>query len=248
VSLPRMYTELARYCQLINPVEDYATEAPQWTAVLRKHLGPGRHEVLELGTGGGNQLWYWSSEFSVTGVDLSPQMLEEARRLCPGAELHVGDMRTIRLGRRFRGVLIADAIDYLTSEDDLRATFATAAAHLEPGGVFITCPDYYRESFRGPIASCGTNATGQVWFTNLEYLYDPDPTDTTIDVLNWYLLNEAGRLRIEQDRHKYGLFPMQTWLDLMGEAGFVVEKVPFRLNDDDRPQHLLVATLCRWTR
>jgi hypothetical protein len=38
-----MYTEFAHYCQLMNPREDYATEAPQWTDVLRKHLGPSRH-------------------------------------------------------------------------------------------------------------------------------------------------------------------------------------------------------------
>lgn len=241
--LPRMYTEFAEYCQLMNPREDYVAEAPQWTAVLRRHLGPGRHEILELGSGGGNQLSYWSEEFRVTAVDLSPAMLEQARKLCPDAELHVGDMRTIRLGRRFQAVLIADAIDYLVSEDDLRAAFATAAAHLEPRGVFITCPDYYRETFAGPIASCGTNHAGQTHFTSVEYIHDPDPFDTTIDVLNWYLLNEAGRLRIEQDRHVYGLFPMQTWLDLMARAGFAVQKVRFQVADPGREVYLLVGVM-----
>jgi SAM-dependent methyltransferase len=238
-----MYTEFAHHCQLINPREDYADEAPQWTAALRKHLGPGRHEILELGAGGGNQLWYWAKEFKATAVDLSPAMIEQARKLCPDVEFHLGDMRTVRLARRFKAVLIADAVDYLTSEEDLRATFATTAAHLEPGGVFITCPDYYRETFAGPIASCGTNSAGTVHFTNMEYIYDPDPADTTIDVLNWYLLNEDGRLRIEQDRHVYGLFPQQTWLHLMNQAGFAVEKVPFRLSGGAREMYLLVGVL-----
>lgn len=244
MSLPRMYTEFAQYCQLMNPREDYATEAPQWTAVLRKHLGPGRHEILELGTGGGNNLSYWAEEFKVAAVDLSAGMIEQARRICPpDVEFHVGDMRTIRLGRRFKAVLISDAIDYLTTEDDLRATFATSAAHLEPGGVLVTCPDFYRETFCGPISTCGTNSQGGIHFTNIEYIHDPDPADTTIDVLNWYLLEDAGNLRIEQDRHIYGLFPLRAWQTLIEQAGFAFEKVPFVLNDG-KVQHLLVGVRC----
>lgn len=243
--LPRMYTEFARFCQLVNPREDYATEAPQWTRVVRSHLGPGRHDVLELGAGGGNQLSYWVEEFNCVAVDLSAEMLEQARQIAPGAEFHVGDMRTIRLERRFKAVLISDAIDYMVSEQDLRAVFATAAAHLEPGGLLVTCPDYYRETFDGPYCSAATNRAGSLAFTSLEYIYDPDPADTTIDVLNWYLFNENGRLRIEQDRHVYGLFPQQTWLSLMAEAGFAVRKVPFHLNEGDREMFLLVGVLER---
>jgi trans-aconitate methyltransferase len=244
--LPRMYTEFAQYCQLMNPREDYATEAPQWSAVLRRHLGPGRHEILELGTGGGNQLSYWADEFKAVAVDLSAEMIEQARRICPpDVEFHVGDMRTIHLGRTFKAVLISDAIDYITSQEDLLATFATAAAHLEPGGVLVTCPDYYHETFRGPISSCGTNSQGSIHFTNIEYIHDPDPADTTIDVLNWYLLLESGKLRIEQDRHVYGLFPLATWTTLMQQAGFAVEKVSFDAGDPGHEMYLLVGVLRR---
>ncbi len=243
MSLPRMYTEFAEYCQLINPREDYADEAPQWAAVLRKHLGAGRHEILELGVGGGNNLSYLVDEFQATAVDLSPEMLAQAAKLMPQVELLVGDMRTVRLGRTFRAVLIHDAIDYMTSEQDLRATFATAAEHLDIGGVLVTSPDFYSETFRGPIASCATNAAGAVSFTNMEYMYDPDSCDTTMDVLSWYLLNESGRLRVEHDRHVYGLFSMETWLRLMGEAGFAVERVPFEVGDPVRETYLLVGVL-----
>jgi len=47
-------------------------------------------------------------------------------------------MRNIRLGRKFSAVLIHDAISDMLTERDLSATFETAVAHLEKGGVFTS--------------------------------------------------------------------------------------------------------------
>jgi len=240
---PRMYTEFARYWALISPPEDYAVEARRWRDVLRSRLGPGRHEVLELGVGGGNNLSHLTDEFDAVAADLSPEMLEQARRLNPQVEFHVGDMRTIRLGRTFKAVLIHDAISYMTTEEDLRATFVTAAAHLDRGGVFVTSPDWFRETFRDPQVSFGANSDGQVTFTLVEYTWDPDPSDTEIDSLCWYLIREGGALRIEQDRHVLGLFPLDAWLRLLEESGFEATTEPYNVYDDHRDSWLLVGTL-----
>src|SRR6185437_11463347 len=59
----------------------------------------------------------------------------------------VGDMRSLRLDRRFDAVFVHDAIDYLINLDDLRAAMATAYMHLHPGGVALLCPSRLRESF-----------------------------------------------------------------------------------------------------
>jgi len=243
VDLPKMYTELACYWPLVSDPANYAEEAAWWRAALRAKLGPGRHRILELGVGGGNNLSHLTGEFDAVAADISPQMVEQARKLNPNVEFHVGDMRTLRLGRTFQAVLIHDAIGYLLTEDDLRATFATVAAHLEPGGVFITAPDWYRHTFHEPFVTHGTNANGGVTVTTLEYTHDPDPTDTTVDTLMWFLIRDAGGLRIEQDRHVTGLFPLDTWLGLMREAGFDVEKRPYDVHEDHREAYLLVGTL-----
>ena len=41
---------------------------------------------------------------------------------------HVGDLRSVRLGETFDAVLVHDAIDYMTTEVELRAAFETARA------------------------------------------------------------------------------------------------------------------------
>ena len=243
-----MYTELACYWRLVSDPANYAEEAAWWRAALRAKLGPGRHRTLELGVGGGNNLSHLTGEFDAVAADVSPQMVEQARKLNPDVEFHVGDMRTLRLGREFQAVLIHDAICYLLTEADLRATFATVAAHLEPGGVFITAPDWYRETFREPFVTHGTNSDGPLTVTTLEYTYDPDPTDTTIDTLMWFLIREGGRLRIEQDRHVMGLFSLGTWVALMQQAEFEVDKLPYDVHEDHREAYLLVGALRNATR
>lgn len=240
--LPRLYTELAPYWQLVSAPEDYANEAHFWRNALRKRLGPGRHEVLELGVGGGNNLSHLAGDFAFTAVDASPAMLAEARRLNPEVTFHVGDMRTVRLERTFDAVLIHDAISYMQTEQDLRATFATARAHLRPGGVLITAPDWIRETFRPPYASAHTKVFDGVEFSSFDCTFDPDPQDTTYESLMWYVIRQPGEPpRIEHDHHRFGLFPLATWQALIGEAGFRFERDPYPVHEDGREGSLFVG-------
>ncbi len=240
----RMYDEFAHLWTLISAPEDYSEEARYWRDALRAKLGPGRHEILELGVGGGNNLSHLVGEFQATAVDASEGMLQNSMRLNPGVQHHVGDMRSVRLGRKFDAVLIHDAISYMLSENDLRKTFATARAHLEPGGVFIAAPDWFRETFPGTLLTAHpTKRDGHLELSYVEYDYDPDPNDTAIETIFVYFIRENGRLRVEQDTHITGLFPIQTWLDLMAEAGFEVEKWPYDVHEDGHESWLLVGTL-----
>lgn len=239
----RMYGDLAYLWPLISPPKDYEAEAQDWRDALRGKLGLGHHEILELGVGGGHNLSHLTAEFQATAVDLSPGMLKHCKKLNPGVECHVGDMRSVRLGKKFKAVIIHDAIDYMLTEADLRAAFATAAAHLDAGGVFITAPDCYRETFEDPRVHVAKDSDSRTGLTYIEYDYDPDPDDTTVESIMLYLIRENGTLRIEQDRHVTGLFPLQTWLDLMEEAGFSVEQHRCTHHDDVRQPVLLVGTL-----
>lgn len=237
----RLYGDLAYLFPLVTPPAGYAEEARLWRDTLWKALGPGRHHLLELGVGGGNNLSHLTPHFDATAVDISPGMLTHSRRLNPTVEHLVGDMRTVRLGRTFDAVVIHDAIAYMLTEDDLRATFATAAAHLDPGGVFITAPDWFVETFPGRTVAHKTREGDGLELTYFEYEHDSDPADTTMETLFLYLIRERGTLRIELDRHIMGLFPLQTWVALMQEAGFTVEKVAYPVHDDPRQAYLLVG-------
>jgi len=236
-----MYTDLAHLWPLISDPSNYAEEAAFWREVVRKKLGPGRHHVLELGVGGGNNLSHLTADFDATAVDLSEGMLAHSRKLNPGVEHHVGDMRTVRMGRTFNAVLIHDAISYLISEDDIRATMETATAHLESGGVFVGAPDFFRETFTDSKICHDRASDGKIELTHIEYTYDPDPADTTYETVMFYLIREGKRLTVEQESHLFGLFSVDRWLSLMEEAGFDAETAEYPVHEDGHPGYLLVG-------
>ena len=223
----RLYGDLAHLWPLMSPPDHYKDEARYWLRELRARLAPGRRRILDLGTGGGHHLHQLTAEFDATAVDLSEAMLSHSRRLNPGVAHHVGDMRTIRLGETFDAVLVHDAISYMTTEADLLAVFATARAHLRPGGLLIAAPDDYTDTFDPPRVEYQTNRDAETELTYVEYSTDLDPNDTTIETTYVVFIKRGADLRIEVDNHTTGLFPIATWQRLLKEAGFEVDRVDY---------------------
>ena len=241
--MPCLGASHAHLWPVISPPEEYLEEARYWREALRAKLGPGRHRILELGAGGGHLLSHLTAEFRATAVDISEKMLALSQQLNSGVDHHVGDMRTIRLGCTFAAVLVQDAIGYMLSENDLQEVFATAKAHLEPEGVLIVAPDWLRDTFPGTSVQHWIRRNDELELTFIEYLHDPDPNDTTIESLFFFILRNGGEARVEQDRHLTGLFPLDTWLKLLGQAGFVVEQISFPAYDGGYGGNLLVGVL-----
>ncbi len=245
----RLYEDLAYLWPIVSPPEDYAVEAEYWRQAIRRRLGSGRHSILELGAGGGHNLSHLTADFEATAVDLSPKMVDHSRRLNPGVEHHIGDMRTVRLDRTYDAVLIHDAISYMLTEDDLRAVFATARVHLRAGGLLLVAPDLVKENFkdgmvlRWPIPPASQPGGPEVSVE--ERITDPDPTDTVIESVITFTIFEDGSRRVERDIHHTGLFSLDVWLETMEEAGFETEALPLPGDGDGCGEHLLCGVLTR---
>ncbi len=134
-----------RCYDLLYRDKDYAGEADYVAGLLRERL-PGARRVLELGCGtGAHAEQLLRMGFEVHGIDLSDSMLARARARRDAwpaewrerSSFAVGDARSARCGRTFDAVLsLFHVMSYQTGNEDLRAAYATAAAHLAPGGVF----------------------------------------------------------------------------------------------------------------
>lgn len=222
----KMYTELATWWFLLSPPGEYEEEAAFFRQVLASaNLSP-QPTLLELGCGGGNNALYLKTDFTqVTLTDLSPQMLALSRQLNPECEHLVGDMRTLRLGRTFDVVFVHDAIEYMTSEDDLRLALETTFLHCAAGGLALIVPDYVRETFEPSTDHGGSDdPSGNRGLRYLEWTYDPDETDTTYTVDYAYLLHEQNKpVSLVHDQHICGLYPRGEWMRLLQEAGFEPE-------------------------
>lgn len=221
-----MYGELASWFHLITAPAEYADEADEVVRLLREHgveLGPANPDatLLELGSGGGNTASHLKAHARLTLTDLAPAMLALSATLNPECEHVEGDMRTLRLGRTFDGVLLHDAVSYMTTEADLRAAMETAFVHLRPGGALVLFADFTAETYQPKTEHGGHDEPGGRSLRYLEWTYDPDPADTTVVTDFAYLLRDPdGSTRVLDDRHVEGVFPRATWLRLLAEVGF----------------------------
>jgi SAM-dependent methyltransferase len=224
---PKLYTELAAWWPLLSAPEDYAEEAAFYQRVLLEACARPARSLLELGSGGGNNASHLKSRFDMVLVDRSAGMLEVSRALNPQCEHVEGDMRSVRLDRRFDCVFVHDAVVYMTTEADLRRAMETAFVHCEPGGGVLFAPDHVRENFR-PSTDHGGHDGPDRALRYLEWTWDPDPADTSYLVDYSYLLRERdGSVQVVWDRHVEGLFPRAVWLRLLAEVGFQPRVVAF---------------------
>lgn len=118
-------------------------DIPYYERVARETEGP----LLELAAGTGRLTlpMVRESRSPVVGLDLSPSMIaraEDKRRALPPAiaqrlELVVGDMRSVRLERRFQAVVLAfNTLMHMTEDADLEALLETVRVHLADDGIF----------------------------------------------------------------------------------------------------------------
>jgi SAM-dependent methyltransferase len=223
---PRLYDELAAWWPLLSAPQHYLEEAHVYRSQILDACVVPPATLLELGSGGGNNANHLKLDFALTLVDRAPGMLEVSRALNPECEHVLGDMRDVRLGRVFDAVFVHDAVAYLTTRGDLARAAATAFVHCRPGGVALFVPDAIRELFR-PTTHCGGRDGETRSLRYLQWIWDPDPSDTTYLSDFAYVLREGdGIPRVEHDRHVFGLFSRAEWLDVLRDAGFQPRSVP----------------------
>ena len=237
----RFYGELAEWWPLISPPEEYTEEAAYAASILGSAPIPVR-EVLELGSGGGHNAVHLKAHFTLTLVDLSEGMLDVSRRLNPECRHLQGDMRTIRLGRTFDAVFVHDAVDYMTTETDLRQAMETAFVHCRPGGITMFLPDNTTETFEPDADHGGTDDPTGRGVRFLDWSWDPDPEDT------WYLMEYAfllretdGSVRAVHETHRLGLFSREEWLGHLTDAGFEATTFREETTEDRTPRDVFVA-------
>jgi SAM-dependent methyltransferase len=225
-----LYDEFVPWYRLLDPPEDHADEASLYAASLRRAT-PGARTLLELGAGAGHNALHLKRDFTCTLSDLSPGMLALSRELNPECEHQLGDMRSLRLGRTFDAVLVHDAIVYMTSERDLRAALETAFVHTRPGGAALIAPDIFREDF-AELTQVHQGDDASRMLRVFEWMWDPDPDDSTYTVEYAFMMREGKELRVAHDRHVEGLFSRATWTKLLNEVGYTVETVARPVSED----------------
>jgi SAM-dependent methyltransferase len=133
----------SKYYDLLYKDKDYGAEADYIQRCIHK-FAPGAKSVLELGCGTGKHACLLAKNgFTITGVDMSGEMLEEANKRkeiekIGSISFVEGNIQTVRLQKKFDSVIsLFHVISYQTGNEHLEAAFKTAAVHLNDKGLFI---------------------------------------------------------------------------------------------------------------
>lgn len=213
----KLYHELAEWFTTLTAPEEYAAEAALYHQILQSESDLEILTLLELGAGTGNNAFHLKQHYKLTLTDRSAVMLAESKKQNPECDHHVGDMRTLRLNKQFDAVFIHDAIDYMTTLDDLMSALQTAAIHCKLGGIVLVVPDYVRETFVESTQHGGHDKPKSMRY--LEWTWQPEENNAIYFMEFSYLLRDGLRIHAVYDRHTCGLFSLDEWLSAFHTAG-----------------------------
>lgn len=216
-----LYREPHLY-DLVFPDADETTGTMVRTAIGRYLPGVPR-SMLDVGCGTGRHLEALAKTIpECHGVDLLESNITYARSVRAGITFHVGDMRTIRLGRTFDLITcLGNALSYALTGSDLVETVSTLAAHAQGGTLLVVDAlnarayleaDGFEERIEGRVDTPGFQATS----VSLHEL------DRTARVLKrtriWHI---RGRADVE-DYAEYRLLLPEEAQQLLERGGFRV--------------------------
>jgi SAM-dependent methyltransferase len=133
--------------------KSYAAECDLVVEAARRHLARAPETVLDVGCGtGAHAIDLAGRGYRVTGVDLSPAMLERAAQKAAALEparrpsFVQGDARSFSTGGRHDlAIMMFAVVGYLTSNDDVLAGLRNVRRHLASGALFV-CDFWYGPS------------------------------------------------------------------------------------------------------
>jgi SAM-dependent methyltransferase len=228
-----VYSKVARIYDLLytgTGIKDYPAESDALHAIIQE-ASPGARTLLDVACGTGAHLEILRRWYEVEGVDLSPEMLEVARKRLPDVPLQVADMRTLDLGRKFDAVTcLFSAIGYVTDPVEMGSTIGRLADHVAPGGVLIVDgwvrPEDWGDDYRGGPDVASDDTTMVVRLT----LSRRTGSITEMDL--HHLVRDADGIDHFVERHRLALVSTADYIAAFEAAGLRPRVVPFMPSRD----------------
>jgi ubiquinone/menaquinone biosynthesis C-methylase UbiE len=213
-----LYGELAKYYDLIYSFKDYKKEAVRIKALVSKYKKSEGKELLDVACGTGHHLDYLKDEFSCTGVDISREILEIARKNNEGIAFEDADMTTMDLGKRFDVITcLFSSIGYVKTHSNLEKTIRNFTKHLKKGGVVLIEPWFTKSAYIPGSPHMETHDGKDIKIARLSV---PRAKGNLSVIDMHYLVAERDEdVKYFLDRHELGLFEVDRTLKILEEAG-----------------------------
>lgn len=199
-----------------------------WEQFTREKLPATTRTVLELACGTGELATRLATDFDVTGLDLSEEMLTMADKRAFEKGVHVnfieGDMQDLfEIGTYDAVTCYSDSICYLSDSQEVQQTFDSVYSVLNNGGLFIF--DVHsifqiEEGFKDYSFHDQTD--------DFAFLWDSYPGEEKYSIEHYltFFVKEHGDHFLRKDElHQERTYPLDEYLRLLENSGFVNVKV-----------------------
>ena len=217
----KAYNELAWVDEILGTKESYQEEANVYIQEILKVLDKEDISMLHLGCGAGGHDYHFKQVFKVTGVDISPGMLERAILLNPEVDYLLKDMRDFKIEKKYDVVIIPDSRAYMTSLEDLRKTISNANQHLMPGGLLIIVANIKEDFKENNFVYTGKKDDTHITLFENNHQISSSNYEATL----FYLIRQGNKKRVYQETHLLGLFTRLEWINIFDEYSFMVNEL-----------------------
>lgn len=201
-----------------------------WIKFTKQHLSLEHKSVLDLACGAGHLAIKMKQEgYNVTGLDLSPEMIDIAKERAEEAEVTVpfvvGDMLDLSVVDQFDAVTCyCDSICYLPDTEAVQKTFEEVYQHLTEDGVFLfDVHSIYQidEVFPGYTFNDQTEEISFLWKSYVgEFPYSIEH-----DLTFFVYQEEIDLYERFDETHKERTYPIEQYLAMLKKAGFTSVEV-----------------------
>lgn len=210
------YSDFAKHYDKLYSYVDYESQAVFFIKLLRQYKVKNK-KLVDFACGTGKHASLMTRRgYEAIGVDLSPEMLEVARKLYPNIKFYHGDMKTWKSKMKFGAITILfNSILYNKNRQEFSQTLLNCRGQLVDGGLLI---------FDTVDKAVGINSKKKI-IRNGDVSFAP----------KWIYNKQASRLDLEidfainskkyHDLHEMGAFSLDEQKQLAVDAGFKVEIV-----------------------
>ena len=213
------YSALGRWFEYLN--EDCGYE--QWSQYLIKLLKDLNAGACGLDIGCGNGYFTRAltrAGYFVTGIDISPQMLDTAQALALKegikAEFLLGDITKLKVNaKKDFCIAINDCINYIP-KDKFKAALSRVAGSLKKGGIFvfdISSAEKLKVAIGNNLFAEDREDISYIWFNALE------EDRVTMD-LTFFERQKDGKYARFDEQHIQYIYEEDEVLSALSEAGF----------------------------
>jgi len=240
--MKKVFQSYGKYYDVIYADKDYEKECDFLEEIFKNYSRFMPKTILDAGCGtGGHAVPLAKRGYAVTGIDASEVMTriaeEKARENGVSVNFYVGDLRKLRLNRKFDACVCMFAVmDYLTENEEIGEVLSKIRGHLEDGGLFVF-DFWYGPAVLTLLPSVRVKTTEKGGVRVIRF------AEPHLDILNhicevdYRLIVSEERRIIEEvkERHRVRFFFPQEIRHYLKESGFNLLKLCSFLELDADP-------------